>query len=148
MLREPQTSTRGPEQVLGAISWVLLIAVMFGGESLLRMLSSGEGMAAHEEQFFRAGHGHAGVLTIIGILYSSYLGKTLLSNRVKVIAWSVYALGVGMLAGGMFLHAYIGEPDSSSAGTYLTATGGVVLAGAVLFLAWNLVRNPKSGETS
>jgi hypothetical protein len=141
MQNNRQAPTRRPEQVLGAISWVLLIAVMFGGESLLRMLSTG-GMDPHEEQFFRAGHAHAGVLTIIGILYSSYLGKTLLSNRAKVISWGVYAIGVGMLAGGMFLHAYTGEPDSSSAGTYMTAVGGVVLAGAVLFLAWQLLRHP------
>lgn len=141
MQREPQPLTRGYSQILGAISWVLLIAVMFGGESLLRMLSTGEGMSEHEEQFFRAGHGHAGVLTIIGILYSSYLARTLLSARAQVISWGVYALGVGMIAGGMFLHAYIGEPGSSSAGTWLTAIGGVVLAGAVLFLAWRLIRD-------
>lgn len=128
------------QRLLGAISWILLIGVMFGGESLLLMLASGDGMSPHEEQFFRAGHGHAGVLAIAGILYSSYLGHTLLGFRARVIAWSVYALGVFMISGGMFLHAYTGAEGEASAGTWLTAVGGVVLAGAVLLLAWKLLQ--------
>jgi hypothetical protein len=128
--------------MLGAITWVLLIAVIFGGESLLRFLSSGDGLTAHEEQFFRAGHGHAGVLTIVGLLYSSYLGKTALAAGAQYVAWLVYALGVGAVAGGMFLHAYTGEPGEASAGTTLAMIGGIVIAITVLFLAWNLVKNP------
>lgn len=124
--------------MLGALSWVLLIAVIFGGESLLRMLTIGEQMSAHEEQFFRAGHGHAGVLSIIGILYSNYLGKTLLSARAQVISWSLYALGVFILAGGMFLHAYSGSAGATSVGSWFSATGGTLIAGTLLFLAWSL----------
>ena len=140
MKDENRRSANNPQQVLGAISWVLLIAVMFGGESLLLMLSSGEGISAHREQFFRAGHGHAGVLAAIGILYSDYIGRTFLSVRARVIAWVAYATGVSMIAGGMFLHAYVGTAGSGSPGTFLTAVGGVVLMGAVLFLAWQLIR--------
>lgn len=132
-----------PQRVLGAISWVLLVAVIFGGESLLRFLSGGDSLTEHEEQFFRAGHGHAGVLTIIGLLYSNYLGKTALPARAQYAAWIAYALGVGGVAGGMFLHAYTGEPGEASAGTTLAMIGGIVIAAAVLYLAWNLIRNPE-----
>lgn len=142
---EQQNTTFDPQRVLGAVSWVLLVAVIFGGESLLRLLSSGESMSAHEEQFFRAGHGHAGVLTIIGILYSQYLGKTRLSVRAQVIAWCLYAIGVFALSGGMFLHAYTGDAGQVSPGTWLTAAGGLLVAGTVLFLAWHLFR-AKGGE--
>lgn len=137
------TRTDRPQRVLGAISWVLLVAVIFGGESLLRFLSGGDGLTEHEEQFFRAGHGHAGVLTIVGLLYSSYLGKTALAARVQYTAWIAYAIGVGGVAGGMFLHAYTGAPGESSPGTTLAAAGGVVIAITVLYLAWHLVRNPE-----
>ena len=137
----------GPQRVLGAITWVLLVAVIFGGESLLRFLSGGASMTEHEEQFFRAGHGHAGVLTIVGLLYSNYLGKTALAARAQVTAWVAYAIGVFAVAGGMFLHAYTGEPGESSAGTTLAMIGGIDIAAAVLFLAWQLVRNP-APETS
>jgi len=140
------TRTDRPQRVLGAVSWVLLVAVIFGGESLLRFLSGGESLTEHEEQFFRAGHGHAGVLTIVGLLYSSYLGKTALSARTQYVAWAAYALGVFAVAGGMFLHAYTGSSGEGSAGTALAAGGGVIIAITVLFLAWNLLRNPEDGR--
>lgn len=130
----------GPQNVLAAISWTLLVTVMFGGYMLLRLLSSGDNLTDHEEQFFRAGHGHAGVLAAVGILYSSYLGRTLLSARRQVLAWSVYLAGVLALAGGMFLHMAVGEPGEGSPGTTLSALGGGVLAGAVLYLVWHLYR--------
>ncbi len=130
----------GPQNTLAAISWALLITVMFGGYSLLRLLTSGAGLTEHEEQFFRAGHGHAGVLSAVGILYSGYLGRTLLSVRTQVLAWIAYLIGVLGLSGGMFLHMLMGEPGEESAGTTVVAIGGVVLAGAVLFLAWHLFK--------
>jgi hypothetical protein len=140
--------TNQPQRILGAISWVLLVAVIFGGESLLRFLSGGDSLTEHKEQFFRAGHGHAGVLTIVGLLYSSYLGRTSLSPRAQYAAWIAYAAGVGGVAGGMFLHAYTGAPGESSTGTLLVAVGGVIIAIAVLYLAWNLVRRPTQGGTT
>lgn len=130
----------GPQNLLAAMSWVLLFAVMFGGYSLLRLMNSGDGLTAHEEQFFRAGHGHAGVLSAVGILYSNYLGRTLLSARTQVLAWIAYAVGVLGLSGGMFLHMLVGDPGEESVGTTVIALGGVVLAGSVLFLAWHLYK--------
>lgn len=130
----------GPQNVLAAISWALLVTVMFGGYSLLRLLTSGDGLSDHEEQFFRAGHGHAGVLAAVGILYSSYLGRTLLTARSQILAWVAYLIGVLGLSGGMFVHMLVGDPGQESAGTIVIALGGVVLAGSVLFLSWQLYR--------
>lgn len=134
----PQKTGVGPQNVFSAISWALLITIMFGGYSLLRLLSSGDGLTDHEEQFFRAGHGHAGVLATLGILYGSALGRTLLTARRQVFAWSAYLAGVLLMSGGMFVHMVIGEPGQGSAGTSITAIGGVVLAVTVVYLAWHL----------
>src|SRR5690606_1658730 len=132
-----------PQRNLGAIGWVLLVTVIFGGESLLRFLSGAAELTEHEEQFFRAGHGHAGVMTIAGLLYSTYLGRTALTARAQYLSWAAYAAGVFMVAGGMFLHACTGSPGETSAGTTLAMVGGIVIGLSVLFLAWNLVRNPE-----
>ena len=132
-------SPRQPGQTLAAISWALLVTVMFGGGSLLTPLTGGGELTAHEERFFRAGHAHAGVLAAIGILYSSFLGRTRLGARAQIGAWLAYALGVGLQSGGMFVHMLAGAPGERSAGTWLTIAGAVVLAGAVLFLAWQLL---------
>lgn len=132
--------TGSPQNLLAAISWALLVTVMLGGYALLRLLSTGDNLTDHEEQFFRAGHGHAGVLAAVGILYSSYLGRTLLVARQQIFAWGVYLLGVLTMSGGFFVHMMVGAPGEGSWGTTMTALGGVVLAVAVLYLAWQLYR--------
>jgi hypothetical protein len=113
---------------------------MIGGYFLLRLLTSSDGLSDHQEQFFRAGHAHAGVLTAIGILYSSYLARTLLRPREQIIAWCVHFGGVLLMSGGFFLHMIIGNPGQGSWGTTLTVIGAVILAIAVLMLAWHLFR--------
>jgi hypothetical protein len=129
-----------PQNILAAISWTLLVTVMLGGYFLLRLHTSSDGLSEHEEQFFRVGHAHAGVLAAIGILYSSYLGRTLLRPRAQIIAWCLYLSGVLLMSGGFFLHMIIGEPDQGSWGTTMTVIGALILAIAVLLLAWHLFR--------
>ncbi|CAA9562057.1 MAG: hypothetical protein AVDCRST_MAG87-1659 [uncultured Thermomicrobiales bacterium] len=136
------------QNIFSAISWALLVGVMFGGYSLLRMLSSGDGLTDHEEQFFRAGHAHAGVLNVIGILYGTYLGRTMLTARHQIAAWLTYILGVALMSGGFFVHMAVGEPGDGSIGTTLTALGGAVLAITVLFLAWHLFRARSAGPVA
>lgn len=133
-----KTPTAGPQNLLAAISWALLVTVMFGGYALLRLITANNESSDFEVQFFRAGHAHAGVLAAIGILYSSYLARTLLGYRQQVVAWFVYLGGVLLMSGGFFLHMLIGKPGSGSAGTVMTLIGAVVLAVSVLFLAWQL----------
>jgi len=135
-----ETGATNLQNVFSAISWTLLVAVMFGGYSLLRLLNSGDGLTDHEEQFFRAGHGHAGVLATLGILYGGALGRTRLSSSRQVAAWLVYLFGVALMSGGLFVHMAVGEAGEVSIGTTITTIGGVVLAVAVLFLAWHLFR--------
>ena len=133
-----QRSTHSTTRTLEAISWALLVTVMAGGGSLLMQITGGGDLSEHEEQFFRAGHAHAGVLSAIGIMFANALGRTTLSARRQVQAWVAYLVGVLLQSGGMFVHMLVGEPGERSAGTLLTAAGGLVLAASVLFLAWQL----------
>lgn len=130
----------GPQNLLAAISWALLVTVMFGGYSLLMLLTGSGELSEFEERFFRAGHAHAGVLAGIGILYSSALGRTLLPPRRQVGAWVAYLAGVLLQSGGMFVHMLVGVEGERSAGTWMTILGAIVLAVSVLFLAWHLFR--------
>ena len=131
---------RTPKTLLAAISWILLVAVIFGGYSLLSMLTSNGDLTPFQEKFFRAGHAHAGVLAIVGLFYSTYLAETTLSYRAQVWTWIVYLLGVGSVSGGFFLHMLIGKEGHGSAGTTLTGIGALIITGTVLFLAYHLFK--------
>lgn len=121
-----------------AIQWIALVTVMFGGEALLR-LSQGE-LSDHTTRYFRAGHAHAGVLVGIGMVLVLALGRTELSNQGMVLTWLGWTIGVLMLSGGLFYHAYLGESGESSPGTWITALGGIVLGIVAIWFAIQLLR--------
>jgi len=119
-----------------------------GGGSLLGLLTGGDGLTDFEEQFFRAGHGHAGVLLVLALAYLLLIERTVLSERARV-GWTVTLLG-GILAqsGGFFLHMVIGEEGSTSMGTYLTWLGAVVIAVALIAGGIGLWRRPQHLATT
>lgn len=129
-----------PTELLPAIALLLLIGVEFGGWSLLWFITSKRDvMDDRRIQFFRAGHAHGGVLTILSLVYFVYLDRTGFSEGLQ------WALGIGLIAGtlaqsgGFFVHLGTGAPDSSTMGTILTRTGAVVIAGALIALAIGLL---------
>ena len=128
-----------PTRLFAIVSLILLPTVMFGGYSLLRLLSRGDGLTPFQQTFFRAGHAHAGVLLVLSLVYYDYLGKTTVGDGVTWAACAVLAVGILAQSGGFFLHLAIGEPGRGSAGTALTSVGAVLLATAVLFLAYALI---------
>ena len=62
-----------PTTLLPAISLLLLVSVEYGGWSLLGFLTGRGQLGEFREQFFRAGHAHAGVLLVLSLVYFLYL---------------------------------------------------------------------------
>src|SRR5690606_27625362 len=87
-----------------------------------------------EEQFFRAGHGHAGVLLVLGLAFLLLMDRVRPGPRTQWALAIIYLLGVLAQSGGFFLHVLAGAETGSSAGTWLTATGGLLLAVALVGL--------------
>jgi hypothetical protein len=111
------------------------------GNSLLNLIARGGILSPFAEQFFRAGHAHAGVLLIMSLAYYHYLGQTTLPDRQKVLAAAALVVGILAQSGGFFLHMAIGQPGQLSPGNYLTIFGAALLALTVLFLVYALVRH-------
>jgi hypothetical protein len=127
-----------PLRVFPIVALVSIPTVMFGGYALLRFLTRGEGLSEFKKTFFRAGHAHAGVLLILALVYFDYLERT---HFGETIQWSLgVALVVGILAqsGGFFLHMGFGAPGRPSVGTTVTVVGALILAAALLALAYGL----------
>jgi hypothetical protein len=124
----------GPVQLFSAITLLTLPTVMFGGFSLLRLLSANR-LSEFQVAYFRAGHAHAGVLLVLTLAVLDLLTRTDLSQAGQ---WTVGALllaGTLAQSGGMFLHMGIGKPGRWSAGNSLTVAGGVLLAAALITAA-------------
>jgi hypothetical protein len=124
----------GPVQLFSAITLLTLPTVMFGGFSLLRLLSANR-LSEFQVAYFRAGHAHAGVLLVLTLAVLDLLTRTDLSQAGQ---WTVGALllaGTLAQSGGMFLHMGIGKPGHWSAGNTLTVTGGILLAAALVTTA-------------
>jgi hypothetical protein len=65
-----------PTTLLPVISLLLLVSVEYGGWSLLGFLTGRGQLGEFREQFFRAGHAHAGVLLVLSLVYFLYLDRT------------------------------------------------------------------------
>ncbi len=125
-------------RLFSIIAWIAIPTVMYGGYALLNLLIR-QGLSPFQEQFFRAGHAHAGVLLLLALLYHTFLEQTSLPAGVKGGAALVLLVAILAQSGGFFLHMAIGKPGEASWGTTMTTIGAALLAGAILFLVYGLI---------
>src|SRR5262245_25775737 len=129
-------------RVFSIIAWIAIPTVMYGGYSLLGLLTRG-GLTPFQQTFFRAGHAHAGVLLLMSLLYHHYMEQTNLSPAIKVLPAVVVLVGILAQSGGFFLHMLIGQPGEPSLGTTITSLGAVLLAAAIVLLVYGLITTPR-----
>ncbi len=127
-----------PTRVFTVIALVSLPTVMFGGFSLLRLLA-GRGLNDFQQGAFRAGHAHAGVLLVLALVYLDILSRTGLTVGLRWLAAVVLVAGILAQSGGFFVHMAVGRPGGWSAGNTVTSAGGVLLATAMLLLAYAVI---------
>lgn len=127
-----------PTRLYPILSILALLTVAWGGWALLTYLTGRDGLTGAQQRFFRAGHAHAGVLIILSLVYFSYLDDTSFSETLQWVAGGVISVGIPLQAGGFFLHLMADDLGSSSAGTRMTRTGGLLIGAALLMLAIGL----------
>jgi hypothetical protein len=130
-----------PTTPLAAFVLFAIVTVEFGGWSLLGFLTSQDSLTPFEEQFFRAGHAHAGVLLILALAYLMLMDRTRFSDRGQWLLSLTLLLGILLQSGGFFLHFAVGEEGEASAGTWLTRSGAVLIAVALISLGVGLLRS-------
>lgn len=126
------------------LAWILLPTVMFGGYSLLQLMVEGNALTPFQVTYFRAGHGHAGVLLLVALLYHNYLDKTALSSGTKWLACGLLFTSILAISGGFFLHMVVGEENSASVGVLITSLGALLLTLDVALLVYGLIRAPRN----
>lgn len=143
--RTDNTSTSLPKEtipmhelmVFEIISWISLPTVMYGGYSFLSLLRK-NALTAEQVALFRAGHAHAGVLLVMSLVYYIYLGKAALPSGLKYAACATLTAGILLQSGGFFWHAFLDKNDRLT-GMRWTVAGAILLAGALLALAYGLI---------
>jgi hypothetical protein len=129
-----------PTTPLAAIVLFAIVTVEFGGWSLLGLLTSQDQLTPFEEQFFRAGHGHAGVLLILALVYLVLMDRTRCTGRTQLWLSLTLLAGILLQSGGFFVHMLVGEEGATSTGTWLTRSGAVLLAIALISLGVGLLQ--------
>lgn len=127
----------GPVQLFTVVVLVSLPTVMFGGYSLLRLRIAGR-LNEFRETYFRAGHAHAGVLLVMSLAALSFVERADLNEAMRWVVCVLLAVGVIAQSGGMFIHMAIGRPGRWSPGNTVTVAGAVLLAAALLILAYGV----------
>jgi hypothetical protein len=125
--------------LLPVISLLSLVSVEYGSWALLGFLTGRGQLGEFREQFFRAGHAHAGVLLVLSLVYFLYLDRTGYSTGVQWLAGLLLLVGIIAQSGGFFLHLGLGQKNRSSLGTVVTRTGALLLAAALIILAVGLL---------
>jgi len=118
-----------PTRLFPVIVLLSLVTVEYGGWALLGFLTGRGALGGFREQFFRAGHAHAGVLLVLSLAYFSYLGQAGYSVGVQWLAGALLLAGVLAQSGGFFVHLGLGQEGRSSPGTLLTRAGALLIAG-------------------
>jgi hypothetical protein len=130
-----------PTSRMIAFTLFAIVTVEFGGWSLLGMLTSQGAISEFEEQFFRAGHAHAGVLLTLALVYFVLMDRTDFDGRRQRLLGLTLLTGILLQSGGFFLHMLVGEEGGSSSGTLITRIGAVLLAVALIGLGVGVLRS-------
>ncbi|GAA2003117.1 hypothetical protein [Microbacterium ulmi] len=124
--------------IVTGVTILTVIGIMSGGTFLLRIATKGLPFNALQKTFFRAGHAHAGVLVILGLLC------ILLQADVGVPAeWQRAGVGVLVSAllipGGFFLSVLGPDPQRPNRAIALLWAGVVVLAASLVVVGVSVI---------
>ena len=130
----------GSDLVSSGVVLLLVITIAWGGTFLLRVVSGAVGTNELQQTYFRAGHAHAGVLVILGLVVRLLMVDVALPRWLAPLPDLVLYAAVLMPAG-FFLSVTGRNPDRPNRLRYLIHLGagalgiGLAAAGVGLIMA-------------
>jgi len=115
-------------RILAGILLLSLVTVESGGLLLLRIGLGRQPATPIQQSFFRAGHAHAGVYLILGLVAQVLVDATTLTGVAEWVARAFVPIAALLLPGGFFLS--VARPGATAPNRLvaLVPAGGVVLA--------------------
>jgi hypothetical protein len=128
-------------KLIAGILLIVVTSIEYGGTFLLGILSGQyPEFTEFQRSMFRAGHAHAGVLTILALVALLYIDQARLSATIE---WAVRIgfVAAPVLVGGGFFGAAIGRGSTRPGGLIALVWIGVfVLGGSLIALGSGLIR--------
>jgi hypothetical protein len=121
---------------------VLLLAIVtieYGGTFLLRVVSGGVPATEFQKSFFRAGHAHAGVLVILGLVGTLLVDATQLDGVARLVARDGVPVGAILMSAGFFLSALGRDRQRPNRLVLLLWLGAASVAAGVITLGVGLL---------
>ena len=115
-------------RVLAGILCLSLVTVESGGLLMFRIVRGQQPATPIQQAFFRAGHAHAGVYLILGLVAQVLVDATTLSGVAEWVARAFIPIAALMLPGGFFLSVIKPGTTEPNRLVALVPAGGVVLA--------------------
>ncbi|MDN5797254.1 MAG: hypothetical protein L0H79_16075 [Intrasporangium sp.] len=126
-------------RVLAAILILSLVTVELGGVFVLLIVGGRRVATPLQLTFFRAGHAHAGVLLILGLVAQVLVDATTLTGVWEWVARALIPIAALLLPGGFFLSVARSGATSANRLKILIPTGAVVLAIGLVTLGVGLL---------
>lgn len=82
---------------------ITVVGIAYGGTFMLRVVQGAVPATDFQKSFFRAGHAHAGVLVILGLLSCLLVDATNLDGGWQVVARNAVPLAAILIPAGFFL---------------------------------------------
>ena len=114
------------DQISTGVVLLAVIAIAYGGTFLLRVVSGKAPANDLQKTYFRAGHAHAGVLVILGLVIRLLLDQATVPDWSSTLSDLVLFAAIVMPAG-FFLSVIGRDPQRPNGFRHLLAAGGIML---------------------
>jgi hypothetical protein len=128
-----------PARITAGIVLLTVVGIESGGYFLLKVVGGKVPATDFQKSFYRAGHAHAGVLVILGLLCLLLAEATDLTGFAHWLAATGVLFAAILLPAGFFFSAMGKERTTPNRAAVLFPVGGIVLAAGVVTLAFGLL---------
>ena len=126
-------------RVLAGILLLSLVTVESGGALMFKVVTGRQEATPLQTSFFRAGHAHAGVFLVLGLVAQPLVDATTLSGLAEWVARAFVPIAALLLPGGFFLSVTRAGATSPNRLVLLVPIGAVVLAIGLVTLGIGLL---------
>ncbi|WP_203616602.1 hypothetical protein, partial [Streptomyces sp. SID13726] len=125
-------------RITAGIVLLTVVGIESGGAFLVKVVTRRVPATGFQTSFFRAGHAHAGVLVVLGLVCLLLAEATDLTGVWRWLAATGVLVAAILLPAGFFLSAVGAGREAPNRAVVLLPAGGVVLAAGVVTLAIGL----------